>query len=96
MTVTQRLCPLLEATAVVVDFVVVIVRIVIAFVVVNVAVVVNVIVVALFVVTGQIIFNCGWGVVWIVFFMSNPTTVLRLRLCCVVVGVVTIEMIESV
>ena len=32
----------------------------------------------------------GVGGVCKVIFMSNPTVVLRLRLCCVVVGVVTI------
>ena len=31
-----------------------------------------------------------WGGVCIVIFMSNPTAVFRLRLCCVVVGVVSI------
>ena len=37
----------------------------------------------------------GWwgGVVCTVIFMSNPTTVLRL--CCVVVGVVTINNLET-
>ena len=32
--------------------------------------------------------RAGWGGVCTVIFMSNPTT--KLRLCCVVVGVVTI------
>ena len=38
---------------------------------------------------------CGGVRVCKVIFVSNPTAVLRLRLCCVVVGVVTIFLLEG-
>ena len=37
----------------------------------------------------------GGGVGCTVIFVSNPTAVLRLRLCCVVVGVVTMKTIKT-
>ena len=62
------------------------------FVVVVIVGVVNVVVVALIVVTdhNKCLFWALTGGVYKVIFLANPTAVLRLRLCCVVVGVVTI------